>query len=173
MPWYYKITHISQSCVIFHPWTTYRLFPGECTSIGVLFWFYVLKINAFSVAWVELGGTMYKCGAFVVTSSELLPQFSQIVDIVVTERSQCVFIREEYETNCFCKHFHAYEIAENNTCTHELHVIQQSSLVDFHPLSRHSVSNSFYICMKYHVVEQFWLFNIMIISLYTCNKFPN
>ena len=37
-----------------------------------------------SVAWVELGGTIYKCGAFVVTSSELLPQFSQIVDIVVT-----------------------------------------------------------------------------------------
>ena len=110
------------------------------------------KINAFSVAWVELGGTIYKCGAFVVTSSELLPQFSQIVDIVVTERSLCFFICKKYETICFCKHYHAYEMVENNTCTH---VIQQSSLVDFHPLSRHSVSNSFYICMKYHVVEQF------------------
>ena len=103
------------------------------------------KINA---SWVELGGTIYKCGAFVVTSAELLPQFSQIVDIAVT----VLFICKEYETICFCKHYYAYEIVENNTCTH---VIQQSSLVDFHPLSRHSVSNSFYICMKYHVVEQF------------------
>ena len=73
----------------------YPLFP--CTSIG-----YFSKIMLSSVAWVELGGTLYKCGVFVVTSSELLQQFSQIVDIVVTERSQCFFICEEYETICFC-----------------------------------------------------------------------
>ena len=67
-----------------------------------------------NAAWIELGGTLYKRGVFVVTSSELLPQFSQIVDIVVTERSQCFFICEEYETICFCKHYHAYELSESN-----------------------------------------------------------
>ena len=105
------------------------------------------------MAWVELGGTTYKRGAFVVTGSELLPQFSKVVDIVVTARSQCFFICEQYETICFCKHYHAYEVFESNP--RELNAIQQSSLVDFHPLLQHSVSNSFYICMKYHVVEHF------------------
>ena len=43
-----------------------------------------------------MGGTHYKVGAFVVVDSSLLPEFACIVDIVVTEGFDCVFVCEKY-----------------------------------------------------------------------------
>lgn len=112
-------------------------------------WLYYLFI--YSTSWIEINGTTYKTGVFVVTASDMLPLFSQIVDIVVLQEEKCYFICEAYETLGFYNHYHAYEITKSSAL--ELNAIQQCDLVDFHPLSCHSVSNSFYICMKYHIVE--------------------
>lgn len=106
-----------------------------------------------SAAWIEIGGTTYKNGIFVVTASDIVPQFSQIVDIVVLEQEKCFFICEPYETLGFYNHYHAYQVVKSRAP--ELNAIQQCDLVDFYPLSLHSVSNSSYICMKYHIIEQY------------------
>lgn len=37
-----------------------------------------------SVTWIEIGGTTYKLGGFVIVASDLFPEFAHIVDIVVS-----------------------------------------------------------------------------------------
>ena len=46
-----------------------------------------------SMTWIEIGGTTYKLGGLVIVAVGLLPEFAQIVDIVVTDKSKCFFVK--------------------------------------------------------------------------------
>ena len=131
---------------------SFRFFFDVCVGYRNA-WKLFIIILICSAAWIEIGGTTYKKGVFVVTASDILPRFSQIVDIVVLKEEKCFFICEPYETLGFYNHYHAYEVIKSSAP--ELNAIQQCDLADFYPLSFHSVSNSSYICMKYHIVEQY------------------
>ena len=99
-----------------------------------------------------MGGTHYKVGAFVVVDSSLLPEFACIVDIVVTEGFDCVFVCEKYTSLCFNAHFHSYEVIK---CSPSLIcAVMQGDLIDFHTYSTHSISNVSFIRLKYHVTEK-------------------
>ena len=99
-----------------------------------------LSMRFCTMMWIEIGGTTYKLGGFVIVASDLFPEFAHIVDIVVTDKLKCFFICERYDTLLFNKHYHSYEVEKY--VPNELITIQQSDLIDFHVHTFHSVSNT-------------------------------
>ena len=64
-------------------------------------------------SWVNICGTVYKPGNIVVVSSDLLPIFGNILDIIVYDITQCYFVCELLITNGFSHHYHAYEVTRH------------------------------------------------------------
>ena len=117
----------------------------HCCIITILF-----SLTFCSMTWIEIGGTTYKLGGFVVIASDLFPEFAHIVDIIVTDKFKCFFICERYDTLVFNKQYHSYEVHKCAPC--ELIAIQQCDLIDFHVHTLNSISSSKFICPKYHIV---------------------
>lgn len=91
---------------------------------------------------------MYKPGAVVLHSS-LLPTFGEIVDFNVDES---YFIVKEYETECFSKHYHCYDVKLTDPLS--LKAVKYSQLADYHPLSLYRVTETFKVSVKY-IMEYF------------------
>ena len=107
------------------------------------------------MSWAEIGGTMYKPGAFIVLADNILPKFYEIIDIVVFNVELCLFYCKQYVTNCFIPHFNSYEILESQSCPL---FCSYNDLLDYHPLSAYCLSsypNSKLIPAKYHFVETY------------------
>ena len=104
--------------------------------------------------WVEIEGTTYKRGGVAVTESYLLPEFAVIEDIVVTEKMECYLICKQCETLHFHHHYHSYEVI----VAPSLVAVKPSELADHHTLTLQRVSSfscSFFVCLKYHIIENF------------------
>ena len=59
----------------------------------------------FSVSWAKCGSTTYKPGNFGVVESALLPSFGKVLEILVYNISECLFVLQIYNTECFLSHF--------------------------------------------------------------------
>lgn len=55
-------------------------------------------------------GTRYHEGSVVVLSSDILPTFGRIIDIVVVNVDNPLFVCEVFETEEFASHMHAYVV---------------------------------------------------------------
>jgi hypothetical protein len=97
---------------------------------------------------------MYKPGAILVLSNELLPEFGEIQNILVYNTSHCLFMCKLYVTNCFNPHFHSYEVYPIDPARTTF--TTQSNLFDYHVVAMHSLS-SFphfkFVTLKYHLLE--------------------
>ena len=102
---------------------------------------------------MKIGGTVYKPGAVVILKSELLPEFGEIIDVIVNNVDECWLVCKVYLTMCFAPHFHAYKVL----CSHPvIRLIQQSNLLDNHPLSLyriHQHPGSKFVPLKCHIIE--------------------
>ena len=92
-----------------------------------------------SMTWIEIGGTTYKVGGFVIRSFSRI----YIVDL------KCFFWDM---TLVFNKHYHSYEVRKCVPC--ELIGIEQCD-IDFHVHSLHLISSINFIYPKYHVVDYY------------------
>ena len=86
--------------------------------------------------------------------SALLPLFGKIVDIIVYNVDTCVFLLQEYVTECYSSHFHSYEVSIGPYYTYR--ACEQTDFVDYHPLCVYSLpSGTQYVPLKYHITENF------------------
>ena len=95
----------------------------------------------YRVSWTKINGTMYKPGAVVVLHSSLLPTFGEIVEIVVFNVDESYFLVKEYETECFSKHYHCYDVKLTDPLS--LKAVKYSQLADYHSLSLYRVTETF------------------------------
>ncbi len=79
------------------------------------------------VSWIELCGTRYTSGDVVVATSNLLPQFGIIQEIIVDNLCYLFFL-ELLHTICFSTHFHSFEVINNSPPVFS--VIKPSDLFD-------------------------------------------
>ena len=106
----------------------------------------------FSVSWAKCGSTTYKPGNFVVVESALLPSFGEVLEILVYNISECLFVLQIYNTECFLSHFHAYEVSKTLIC----HACVPNNFVDYHPLSLYILSgHKKVISCKYYLIQNF------------------
>ncbi len=88
--------------------------------------YYVPKFYFNRVSWIELCGTRYTSGDVVVATSDLLPQFGIIQEIIV--HNLCYFLLKLLHTICFSTHFHSFEVINNSPPVFS--VIKPSDLFD-------------------------------------------
>ena len=91
----------------------------------------------------------YKPNAVVILKSELLPEFGEIIDIIVTNVGKCWLVCKVYLIECFAPHFHAYVVHSHPA----IQLVQQSNLIDNHPVSLYHIQHhpgSKFIPLKYH-----------------------
>ena len=74
----------------------------------------------------------YKTGAIVVLSSLLLPVFGEFKSIFVYNADKCLFVVQEYTTECFVSHYHSYEVTHQNPPSY--HLCNPKNLIDYRPL---------------------------------------
>ena len=108
---------------------------------------------------MRIRGTLYRVGLVVLIKfSEDMPVFGRIVDIILHECTKPILVLEILETQCFNRHYFAYEVIEKNIRT--FHLCTQSELTDHHTLSMYTPQNShqYMIPLKYYVLTDFDLY---------------
>ena len=145
----YKTLHsnrrVALDTILQETWLLHMIF----SKIAYISWLFSISC---SMPWVEIEGTIYRREGVVVTESLLVPDFAVVEDIVVTDKMQCYLICKECDTLQFHSHYHSYEIR----VTPSLIVVRPNELADHHLLSLQclpSFSGSFFVCMKYHIIE--------------------
>ena len=80
---------------------------------------------------LSVNGTIYHTQDIVVTEfAEDLPQFGEIVDIVVN-KDGAAFVVHMLQTDCFNDHFHSFEVHDSGN----FRIVDQPQLSDYHPLA--------------------------------------
>ena len=93
---------------------------------------------SFRVSYADISGTKYCKGCVILcTFCDDDPIFGKVLDIVVTESGNCLFVLEPYVVKTFNKHFNAYEV---HPLSNGYMVCQQKDFADYHVLS---ISKSF------------------------------
>ena len=62
-----------------------------------------------------------------------MPVFGEIKNIFVYDIDECLFVVQEYVTECFVSHFHSYEVTYREPASYRL--CHPKNLVDYYPLS--------------------------------------
>ncbi len=122
------------------------------------------------MSWIELCGTRYTSGDIVVATSDLLPQFGIIQEIIVDNLCY-YFVLELLHTICFSTHFHSFEVINNSPPVFS--VIKPSDLFDHCVLGLYHIQShrSFFVPLKYFLIEQLvWL---RIYWIYYCFSVKN
>jgi len=90
------------------------------------------------VSHATICGTKYAKEAMIIHSfCNSLPVFGKIMDIIVSQRGECLFALIPYVTTVFNTHYNAYEVEPMQNC---VIVCQQKDFIDYHPLT---ISKSF------------------------------
>ena len=106
---------------------------------------------------MQLQGTRYCEGSVVVLNSDIHPTFGHIIDIVIVDVDNPLFICEVLETREFISHVHAFVVKKKSQTPIPITVIKQQELADHHVLGLYKLrhfqdSFSFYIVPKYHIL---------------------
>ena len=78
------------------------------------------------------------------------PEFGLIVDCIVTEKEETLFVVAQLEIVCWDEHYHSWNIAITNT----LAIITPQKLADHHPLHLINISGKIFVCLKYHIINK-------------------
>ena len=65
--------------------------------------------------WIEISGTRYVCGSIVLLSSDFLPIFGFVTDIIVLDVENYYLVCEVLETVCFNSNYHSYEVCHDSS----------------------------------------------------------
>ena len=100
-------------------------------------------------------GTKYCEDSVVVLSSDVFPTFGRIVDIIVVDVDNPLFVCEVLETEEFISHVHAFVVKTQTPIP--ITIIKQKELSDHHVLGLYKLrlfqdSFSFYVVPKYHIL---------------------
>ena len=113
-------------------------------------------INIFRLTWVKIHGTKYTRGCIVVSKVEDdVPQFSQIVDILLDENGVYFFVLNKLPPPHYCEHYHAFAV---DHCTSQnICLIKQHELADYHSYCFHqtfdvSQRSQHFIVLKHYVL---------------------
>ena len=109
-----------------------------------------------SVSWAKITGYQYKRGqVIVISTTDSMPNFGTIVDIIVHEVEIVYIVLKKLCTLSFHHHFHSYCVTYIEPALYI--AIQVSELYDNHPLSLyHSPNNDshdLFVPMKYHLSD--------------------
>ena len=108
----------------------------------------MLTLHSFNRAnWVKSKGQKYKANCMIITQvDDDSPQFSQIKDIYIVD-SKILFGVIIFNTVSFCRHFHAYEVAETSLCN----IVNIEELeFPYTEILRQSESKHF-VVIRYHI----------------------
>ena len=83
---------------------------------------------------------------------EITPVFGLISSIIVLEVDDYYFVCEVLITQCFCSHYHAFEITHHKSPSFVF--VKQTSLIDHAILSLYSKDQCHYIVLKYIVLQR-------------------
>lgn len=95
-------------------------------------------------------GYQYKFGDIVVLSSDLLPCFGLIKDIVIYDGIYYLTCNV-LETECFCHHNHSYEVTYQFPSV--ISFCNINELYDYHHLGLYESNSRFFVPLKYHIIE--------------------
>lgn len=105
------------------------------------------------ISWLNINGTTYKKSGAVIVQMGLSPVFGKIHDLIIIENNtdNYFIVYEKLVTETFNHHVHAYEVSVPNV---PIYICCKSSdLIDHHVLGIYEFSDSSYISVKYHIVE--------------------
>lgn len=117
---------------------------------------YQLFDDVFVANWVIKYGTKYRNGMMVVMDKtpNFEPIFGQIRHVLVIENSQVQLVIEQWISDGFCQHLHAYAVRPRNPV--ELVALEVEELFDHHPLHatkaymyEHEAGETWYISPRY------------------------
>lgn len=106
------------------------------------------------VSYADIDGTKYSNGDILVcTYCDHDPVFGKVLDVIITESNECLFVLEPFIVRAFSHHFNAYEVEQ---ITNEYIVCRHKDFVDHHPLSisksfNYSFCDKSFVCFKYNV----------------------
>ena len=78
---------------------------------------------------------------------DFLPVFGRVSDVVVSDVDNYYIVCDVFTTECFCNHYHAYEISSSSPVFYSF--VKQSQLTDHLVLA---VYKSKFIVLKYNVL---------------------
>ena len=104
---------------------------------------------------MKIDGSEYRKSSVVLCHFEQgMPVFGEVIDIIVTELQECLFVVHPLVADYFDRHFHAYHIVSYN---HHTLVYRYSQFHDHNVLHTNrihsTVDHSLYVCVKYHVFD--------------------
>ena len=81
-----------------------------------------------------------------------MPEFSQVVEIVLDENGTPYFALQKMPLPDYCRHYHAYAVEQ---CTDfNVFICKQSNFIDYHTYYTHQAFNALqqYIVLKYYII---------------------
>ena len=113
---------------------------------------------SYRVAWIQLQGTKYVEGCVVVLdTSEILPIFGIIINIILIKTDQPCLVCEMLHTEEFSAHFHSYIVKREDNPVPVV-FCEPHELVDHHTLGLYSLRlfqetiPTHYIVPQYHLM---------------------
>ncbi|XP_041484273.1 uncharacterized protein LOC121430905 [Lytechinus variegatus] len=109
--------------------------------------------DVYVAKWCKAFGTEYRPNVMVVVAKTPVgdPVFGKVCHVVVTE-NVVVLVYEQWDTNGYKRHYHAYEIAPHQPRSFGLCAV--GNLIDFHPLHAVQPYNGFghLISLRYRIL---------------------
>ena len=109
------------------------------------------------VTWIQLQGTKYMEGcAVVLDSSEILPTFGVIINVLLIKPDEPYFVCELLQTEEFSIHFHSFIVQRNKPIP--IVFCKPDELSDHHTLGlynlrlNHDTISTYYVVPQYHLM---------------------
>ena len=103
--------------------------------------------------YVEINGIRYSNGCVVVlNTSAVIPIFGCVIDVLLTDVDNCLFVCEELQSEEFVEHFHAYKVNREIADAIPLVICKHKEFSDYHVLGLYKHDDSMYVVPKYHLI---------------------
>ena len=113
-----------------------------------------LICHVYRVSYADINGTKYSKGNILLcTFDDGEPIFGRVLDIIVTQSKDCLFVLQPFIVVTFNQHYNAYEVVQ---LPNEYTICRHKDLLDHHVLCiskcfKHDLANKNFVCLKYHV----------------------
>ena len=110
----------------------------------------------YRVTWIQLQGTKYVEGCVVVLdSSEILPTFGVIINVLLIKPDEPYFVCELLQTEKYSTHFHSFIIQRDKPIP--IVFCKPDELCDHHTLGLYSLRFNHDTVPTYYIVPQYHL----------------
>lgn len=110
----------------------------------------------YRVTWVQIQGTKYVEGCIVVLdSSDILPIFGMIINILLIESDEPYFVCEVLDTEEFSSHFHSFIVQRTKPIP--IVFCKPGDLSDYHTIGMYSLRLSHETVTTHYIVPQYHL----------------